>query len=203
MENRTPINPDSDVIWQSKPSKWLLAKPIALTGIGMVMSIIAALSMKNIPLNTSWEYLTQAQSLVYNTPIIGYAIMAATVLLIMHTLIRYLKILFENYSFTSKKLLYATGVLNRDIDDTLLFRIIDIGVEMPFFLRIIGRGHVVVYSNDPSTESSGIKPSFQTPDGRKGVYLTAIKDPMSVKHKLSHYIDAERDKRFTKSTELL
>lgn len=109
----------------------------------------------------------------------------------------------ENYKITETKLCYYTGVFSRDLNETLLFRVIDISVEMPFLLRIIGRGHVVLFSNDPSLETSGIKSSIQTPDGRKGVYLTAIKNPSQVKELIASQVDIQRRKNFTRGTEIL
>ncbi len=196
-------NTNESIIWSASPSKWLLFKPAIITTIAVFAAILASLSINNVVIQKDISFLYDAQVFLFNYKIISYAIILCAVTMIIKLTVMYLKIHFENYSFNSKMMLYSTGILNRDIDETMLFRIVDISVEIPILLRILGRGHLIIYSNDPSLESSGIKPSIQTPDGRKGVYLSAIKDPMGTKQILSNTIELERRKHATRSTELL
>lgn len=190
-------------IWQARPSAWMLTRVITLFIFLISLSVIALFSQMNTIISLSFEPLLGLQTILYKHPFICYAIYLTTAFFSLKLLIDFLKLKFESYVITPKKLIYTTGVLNQDINQTLLFRIVDLSVERPILLRLLGRGHLILYSNDPSLESSGIKPSIQTPDGRKGVYLAAIKDPLKVKMLISQHVDKEREKRLMRSTELL
>lgn len=194
---------ENTTVWQSSPSRWLLFSRFFICLLLIPVVLLAALSQLNVVISSEAKLLLQTQVFLYNHSLACYGIYAFSALMYLKLIMDYLKLRFENYEVTPKKLLFSTGILNRDIDETLLFRIIDISVELPLLLRILNRGHLVIFSNDPSLEASGIKPSFQTPDGRKGVYLAAIKDPVKVKELLSKHVDRERSKHSTRSTEIL
>jgi hypothetical protein len=193
----------SNVVWEASPSKWLLASRLAITFFLLLASIVSAYSYhgEKMPYS-SGAFLELQIFLAQNLPV-NYVIWAATAFVFFTTAFMYIRLLCETYTITKEKLDYRTGVFNRDVDETKLFRVVDISVEIPFLLRLIGRGHIILFSNDPSLESSGIKRSFQTPDGRKGVYLTAIKNPMEVKEIIAEQVELQRTKYTTRSTEML
>lgn len=195
---------DKSPIWEASPTRWLLFPSFIVLTLAIFASIVGTCSYfgKFLPFAENTP-LHDIQVFISKNEIIAYGIWAITAFVAIGTFVKYLKIRFENYALSEDKIKYSMGILNRNIDGTDLFRVVDVGVELPIFLRIIGRGHVVVYSNDPSLESSGVKASVQTPDGRKGVYLAGIKKPMEIKDKIDRYVTIERDKRGIRSTEFM
>jgi hypothetical protein len=191
------------VIWEASPSKWLLLSKITISVILFCISVISVYSYLGEKIPFANSTLLQFQVFLSQNTLINYTIWAMTFFTLMSTLFMYVRLACEKYIITKEKLSYITGVFNRDIDETKLFRVIDISVEIPFLLRLVGRGHVILFSNDPSLESSGIKQSLQTPDGRKGVYLSAIKNPIKVKDIIAEQVELQRTKYTTRSTELL
>tara|TARA_B100000749_G_C18439658_1_gene471628 strand:- start:289 stop:888 length:600 start_codon:yes stop_codon:yes gene_type:complete len=191
-------------VWKASPTRWLIFPSFLTLTIALLTSTVALFSYvgKLLPYAEN-TLLHDVQIFISKNEVVAYGIWSITALITLGTLVKYLKIRFENYVLYEEKISYSMGILSRNIDGTDLFRVVDVGVELPLFLRIIGRGHVVVYSNDPSLESSGVKASVQTPDGRKGVYLAGIKKPMEIKDKIERYVTIERDKRGIRSTEFM
>jgi len=194
-------NKKRKIIWQASPSSLLLTQRVLFITLFGSLSALSFFADKGIELFSYNLVLAQQFLLKFSFSTIAFS--SITSLLALEALVAYIKITFENYQLDDTSLHFKTGVLNRNIDETKLFRVVDVGVEMPLFLRIFGRGHVIVYSNDPSLESSGIISSIQTPDGRKGVYLAATKNPIAVKNTIQNHVDISRAKQGTRGTEML
>lgn len=58
---------------------------------------------------------------------------------------------FTRYSITEDRLQVKKGFFNTSIDDTLLYRILDVEVKRSFGQKILGVGTVKVYSADRTT----------------------------------------------------
>lgn len=64
---------------------------------------------------------------------------------------RVLQILTTKYTLTSERLRVSTGVLSKQIEEVELYRVKDSRLEIPFFLRLFGLAHIVIFSSDRST----------------------------------------------------
>ena len=54
------------------------------------------------------------------------------------------------YTLSAERLRTRQGVFNKSISDLELYRVKDLHVVQPFFLRIVGKSHIVLYSSDRS-----------------------------------------------------
>ena len=136
---------DKSHIWEASPTRWLLFPSFIVLTLAIFASIVGTYSYfgKLLPFAENTP-LHDIQLFISKNEIIAYGIWAITAFVAIGTFVKYLKIRFENYALSEDKIKYSMGILNRNIDGTDLFRVVDVGVELPIFLRIIGRGHVVV-----------------------------------------------------------
>lgn len=204
MSNQPVQSASKKTVWKGSPTRWMLIKQFFIFITMSILGIIALFTYFNKPIIDSFELLVSFQKLIGSfgsIPIYGIWIGVGISFLIL--VIKLLQLRFENYQITEDRLSFNVGILTRSYDETLLFRIVDTTVELPILLRILGCGHIIVYSNDPSEETSGIKSSFATPDGRKGVYLSGIRQPHKVKEILDSYIDKERRKVGIRASEFM
>jgi hypothetical protein len=198
------MSTSTKIIWESSPSKWILLSRIAINILLILASIFALFCYLGEPIPYAPEFLYQAQVIFVSLTLpLDITIWLITAASIFNTIWMYFKISFEEYKITETNFDYKTGVFNRDINEIKLFRIVDISVEIPFLLRLIGRGNLIIFSNDPSLDDNGLRASIQTPDGRKGVYIIAIKDPMLVKETIARQVERSRQSSNTRSTEML
>lgn len=191
------------VLWKGSPSKWLLFWPVTIWLFVLFLFAVATSSYFDMLLTAHIEWMYQMQVFFKGQVMATYGVWALSAFVTLTLLIKYLKLALENYELTEDRLKFKTGILTRNYDETLLFRVVDSTIELPFFLRMVGRGNIIIYSNDPSGESGGINQSFATPDGRKGVYLSAVKDPHHIKALLDENIEQSRRRRGVRGTELM
>ena len=85
-----------------------------------------------------------------------------------------------HYRLTNQRLIWTRGILNRQTDQTELYRVRDVSVSEPLSLRPMGVGHVLVLSSDAST-----------PIER----LDGIKDPQHVAELLRSAVEQVRLRR--------
>ncbi len=65
--------------------------------------------------------------------------------------IKFLNTKFISYEITEEMLKVKEGILNQTVNDCWLFRVKDISVEKPIFLRIFGLGNLILDTSDHST----------------------------------------------------
>lgn len=82
------------------------------------------------------------------------------------------------YELTSQRLRISHGVFTRETDDLELYRIKDMKLEEPFWLRMVGKGNIVMDTSDRS---------------HPVVVLQAIDGAPDVREKLRDYVEALRD----------
>jgi uncharacterized membrane protein YdbT with pleckstrin-like domain len=71
-------------------------------------------------------------------------------LLIPWAVWRYLVTRCTRYEVTSERISYEYGVLSKRVEEIELYRVKDTGFDQPFWLRLVGLGHVVLRSSDRS-----------------------------------------------------
>ena len=75
-------------------------------------------------------------------------------------LVRFLKTKFTKYEISEERIIETTGVFSRSTDETELYRVKDIRLEEPFFLRMFGLSTILLVTSDktsPIIALSGVK----------------------------------------------
>lgn len=84
------------------------------------------------------------------------------------------------YELTTQRLKVCTGIFNKHLDELELFRVKDYSMIRPFFLRMMGLGHLTMVTSDISTPTLTIK---------------AIPNVEQVREMLRTSVQAERDRK--------
>lgn len=95
---------------------------------------------------------------------------------------------FTRYRLSEDRLFCETGFLNVKSDEVLLYRVRDLRLTMSLGQRIFGVGTVCVVSSDKSIPHLDLK---------------NVKDPRTVKELIHKNVEAAKDKRRMRATELL
>lgn len=61
---------------------------------------------------------------------------------------KYLSLKFRRYEVTSERIRVTTGVFSRKTEDLELYRVKDLTLEEPFWLRMFGAGNVLLRTTD-------------------------------------------------------
>jgi uncharacterized membrane protein YdbT with pleckstrin-like domain len=84
------------------------------------------------------------------------------------------------YELTSERLRVRTGVLNKELEETELYRVRDYKLEQPLALRLFSLGNITVTSTDIS---------------QPVVTLHAIRNSEAVREQIRHYVEDCRTKK--------
>lgn len=95
---------------------------------------------------------------------------------------------FTRYRLSQDRLFCETGLLNMRCDEVLLYRVRDLRLTISLGQRVFGVGTVCVVSSDKSIPHLDLK---------------NIKDPRAVKELIHKNVEAAKDKRRIRATELL
>ncbi|MCI9644116.1 MAG: PH domain-containing protein [Oscillibacter sp.] len=95
---------------------------------------------------------------------------------------------FTRYRLSEDRLFCETGFLNVKSDEVLLYRVRDLRLTMSLGQRIFGVGTVCVVSSDKSIPHLDLK---------------NVKDPRTVKELIHQNVEAAKDRRRMRATELL
>ena len=95
---------------------------------------------------------------------------------------------FTRYSLSEDRLFCETGFLNLKSDEVLLYRVRDLRLTLNLAQRIFGVGTICVVSSDKSIPHLDLK---------------NIKNPRMVKELIHKHVEAAKDKRRMRATELL
>ena len=87
---------------------------------------------------------------------------------------------------TDERLIEEKGVLSKNTDELELFRVKDIRLDQPFFLRLVGLSNVILMTSDRTNPT---------------VIIPAIKDGKNLREQLRVAIDARRDKKRVRETD--
>ncbi|MGN8876164.1 PH domain-containing protein [Pseudoflavonifractor sp. HCP28S3_F10] len=97
-------------------------------------------------------------------------------------------ITFTKYSVSENRIFREKGLLNLKEEEVLLYRVRDLDLRRSLGQRIFGVGTVCVHSSDKTT------PILQ---------LENVKDPKAVKELIYRQVEAAKEKRRMRATELL
>ena len=95
---------------------------------------------------------------------------------------------FTRYFLSEDRLFCETGLLNLKADEVLLYRVQDLELTISLGQRIFGVGTVCVHSSDKSIPHLDLK---------------NVKNPRDVKELIHQKVEAAKDKRRMRATELL
>lgn len=144
------------VIWKGRPSHYEYF---------MKYCLVALLAILGLSL-----------SLLGGLHLIGMTFFGFSLLLAVYL---YLDIKMTNFTLTEEALLSKKGIFTRKTDELMLYRIQDISMEEPFFLRLVKLSNLKIYSMDNSD------PIF---------YLTSLKDGEKVRKALRILSEKQRNK---------
>ena len=95
---------------------------------------------------------------------------------------------FTRYSLSEDRLFCEVGLLNLKADEVLLYRVRDLELTITLGQRLFGVGTVCVHSSDKSIPHLDLK---------------NIKNPRQVKELIHQNVEAAKDKRRMRATELM
>jgi len=84
------------------------------------------------------------------------------------------------YQLTTERLIWTRGIFTRRQDQVELYRVRDVSLVQPFYLRVLGLGNILVMSSDISTPND---------------HLLAVKQPQDVLDLVRAAVEAVRDRR--------
>jgi uncharacterized membrane protein YdbT with pleckstrin-like domain len=82
------------------------------------------------------------------------------------------------FELTNERIRIKRGVLNREIDETELYRVRDTTVREPFFLRLFGLGTIIMETSDRSDPT---------------LTIMAIRDPNGLRSKIRDKVEKMRE----------
>ncbi|SHJ30728.1 membrane protein YdbS, contains bPH2 (pleckstrin homology) domain [Rubritalea squalenifaciens DSM 18772] len=144
-----------NAIWKGRPSQWVNFMVFAICGLVVVGAAICAVWL------WSWLWLLIL-------PAVSWASW------------KYLEVRFRVYELTSERLRIYEGVLNQTIDELELYRVKDMTIERPFWLRIVGLGTLVLITSDRSHPE---------------LHIAAINDAMGLRDQMRTLVEGLRDRK--------
>jgi len=93
-------------------------------------------------------------------------------------LVRFLKTKFTRYEISEERIIETTGVFSRNTDETELYRVKDIRLEEPFFLRMFGLSTILLVTSDKTSPI---------------IALSGVKNGNSLRNTLRGAVEARRD----------
>ncbi len=91
---------------------------------------------------------------------------------------KYLIVKCRQYELTTERLRVSDGIFSRRIDELELYRVKDVSIEQPFFLRIFRLENIFMTTSDPSTPK---------------LLLDYIPQKIQLGNKLRKQVDIRRD----------
>jgi uncharacterized membrane protein YdbT with pleckstrin-like domain len=99
---------------------------------------------------------------------------------------RFLVVKTWKIEITDQRLIEEKGVLSKKTDELELYRVKDIRLDQPFFLRLVGLSNVILVTSDRTNPI---------------VRIPAITDGKNLREKLRAAVDIRRDKKRVRETD--
>lgn len=144
-----------DVIWKGRPSQWVNFMVFLVCGLVALAGAACAIWL------WSWCWLIIVPVLLWA----GW---------------KFLEVQFRVYEMTAERLRLYEGVLNQTIDEVELYRVKDMTIERPFWLRIVGLSTLTLITSDRSHPDLDIE---------------AIKGAMELRDQMRTLVEGLRDKK--------
>ena len=148
-------------LWQGRPSQWLNLGPFV---IALVVAVGIGVGGMFFPL--AW-------------------VLAAVPAL--YVIWRWLKVRSQKFELTSERLRVTEGILNQKIDEIELYRVKDIAMERPLWMRMTGLASVLLDTSDRSMPK---------------LTLPAISNGVELREQLREQIEEIRDKKRVREVDM-
>jgi uncharacterized membrane protein YdbT with pleckstrin-like domain len=122
------MNTEETLVWKGSPSQW--------TNFGTYLFCILVAGVV-----ASFYFLTTA----------GPIILAVAAIPLLIAAVKWLQTRSRVYEVTTERVRLTTGILSRHSSELELYRVRDYTTVEPFWLRLVGRGHIVLQTADHST----------------------------------------------------
>jgi uncharacterized membrane protein YdbT with pleckstrin-like domain len=155
---------DEKAIFQGSPSQILNLNVFLGCGLGAIFLIVLSICV--------WPYALFLLLLPVPLGIAGW---------------KWLEIKSRVYELTSERIKTSQGIFTRRTDELELYRVKDVTLVEPFFLRLCGLGNIVITTNDAST------PSLTIP---------AVRGVRELREELRKNVEICRDKKRVRVAEL-
>jgi uncharacterized membrane protein YdbT with pleckstrin-like domain len=119
-----------------------------------------------------------------------YLLCALTIFLVVplvYAIVKWVQLRSRRYELTTQRVRIRQGVFSKRTDELELYRVKDSTVLEPFWLRLFGRGNILVTTNDTTTPS---------------LTLEALPDAADIREKLRNAIEECRDRKRVRVAEL-
>jgi uncharacterized membrane protein YdbT with pleckstrin-like domain len=124
-----------NILWRGSPSQW--------TNLGSyILCLLLAVAVAAL-----YVVITPAQPLI----------LLALALPALWALCRWIATGTERYELTTERIRVRTGLLSKTTQELELYRVRDYKVVEPFWLRLVGVGHVILVSSDRSTPQTTLR----------------------------------------------
>jgi uncharacterized membrane protein YdbT with pleckstrin-like domain len=148
-------------LWEGRPSQWLNLGPflIALT-VGIAIGIGG----------------------VFFMPAWGLEVVP-----VLYLIWRWLKVRSQKFELTSERLRVTEGIFNQKIDEIELYRVKDIAMERPLWMRMTGLASVLLDTSDRSMPK---------------LTLPAISNGVELREQLRKQVEEIRDKKRVREVDM-
>lgn len=92
----------------------------------------------------------------------------------------FLKIKTTKISITSQRIIQEEGILSKITNELELYRVKDIRLDQPFFLRLVGLSNIVLITSDRTN---------------KYVLIDGVKDGKTLREQIRTFVDKRRDEK--------
>lgn len=120
------MTPEETLIWKGTPSQW--------TNFGTYFFCLLLAG----GVVAAYYFVTPREPLI----------LAGLALPVVFAIARWIQTRCQVYQITSERIRTSTGLFSRVSTELELYRVRDYTVEEPFFLRLIGRGNLVLQTSD-------------------------------------------------------
>ncbi len=165
MNQNTPKNMETQpekTVWQAKPSNWCRFPTYFFCLLLAAGICVGAILME--------------EPLIY----------AGVALPILIALGAFIAVKSTRYKLTEQRLFVDEGILTRVSDELELYRVKDLTVIRPFFLRLVGRGSILLHTSDKT---------------HPRLYLRGIRDLDSVRDQIRQLVELWRERKHVREVD--
>lgn len=155
-----------DIVWRGNPSNVLHFRTYLFCGAAFFLILAASFAAY------TQEWIASGRG----------TLTLASMALIPAAVAGYLNLLIRStiFEITTQRVFYTTGILSKQRDQLEIYRIKDMQVLEPFFLRMFGLGNIVLETSDHS------HPQFE---------MNAVPRPRELADQLRHYVEKRREEK--------
>lgn len=151
-------------LWKGSPSQWLNLGKHTVAIIAVVAIVTGG---------------------VFAGPLMPM-VLIVLLLPLLWALWNYLKVRCQGYELTSERLKITQGVINQHLDEVELYRVKDVVMVRPWWMRITGLASLILETSDRSL------PQLTIP---------AVKDGVELREQLRKQVEIQRDRKRVRETD--